>query len=189
MSVCLPITKMVIGDPEAKLKSQISTQENEAKLCPGGEDSKFLQCRDSDWSLCPPGPHTKLCLSLTFSINIYQTSIFVFCFCFFLNLRDREKNNMCRHQWGRGRKREGENLKQAPCSVQSLTWSSIPHPWDHDLSQNQESSNSTDWATQVPPAKHIWMLCYLIKNSSFQLNFTTTWTQHEVLVSDPSQNQ
>ena len=41
----------------------------------------------------------------------------------------------------RQREREGEreNLKQAPCSAQSLTWGSIPRSWDHDLSQDQDS--------------------------------------------------
>ena len=38
----------------------------------------------------------------------------------------------------RGRERWRENLKQAPHSSQSPTWGSIPQPWDHDLSQNQE---------------------------------------------------
>ena len=36
---------------------------------------------------------------------------------------------------GRGR----EPLKQTPCWARSPTWSSIPGPQDHDLSQNQES--------------------------------------------------
>ena len=51
---------------------------------------------------------------------------------------------------GRGQKeRERENLKQAACPTQSLTWDSIPWPWDHDLSQNRVGC-STDWATQEP---------------------------------------
>ena len=36
------------------------------------------------------------------------------------------------------REGERENLKQAPHSAQSLTQGSIPQPWVHDLSQNQE---------------------------------------------------
>ena len=37
-------------------------------------------------------------------------------------------------------KAEGERvLKQIPCWAQSPTWGSIPGPWDHDLSLNQES--------------------------------------------------
>ena len=33
---------------------------------------------------------------------------------------------------------ERENLKKAPCSALSLTQGSIPRPWDHNLSRNQE---------------------------------------------------
>ena len=39
---------------------------------------------------------------------------------------------------GREREREKRNFKQAPRSVQNQTWGSIPQPWDHDLSPNQE---------------------------------------------------
>ena len=35
--------------------------------------------------------------------------------------------------------RERENRKQAPRSVQSPVRGSIPQPWDHNLSRNQES--------------------------------------------------
>ena len=38
------------------------------------------------------------------------------------------------------RKRERENLKQAPCSAQIPTWGLIPWPWDHELNCNQESN-------------------------------------------------
>ena len=38
--------------------------------------------------------------------------------------------------------RQRENLKQAPRSVQSLAQGLIPPPWDHDLSQNQESDDT-----------------------------------------------
>ena len=42
----------------------------------------------------------------------------------------------------RGAEREGErereNLKQAPCPVQSPTQGSIPQSWEYDLSRNQE---------------------------------------------------
>lgn len=41
---------------------------------------------------------------------------------------------------------EEETLKQAPCPAWNPTPGSWPWPWDHDLGQNQESSN---WATQV----------------------------------------
>ena len=54
---------------------------------------------------------------------------------------------MVREQ-GRGAERERErekeggvwNLQQAPCSAWSQTWGSLPQPWDHDLSQIQESA-------------------------------------------------
>ena len=36
--------------------------------------------------------------------------------------------------------RERENLKQVPCSAQSLMWGSLSRPGVHDLSQNQESN-------------------------------------------------
>ena len=39
---------------------------------------------------------------------------------------------------GREREKERENLKQAPCSAQSLIWGLISLPWDHDLSRNHE---------------------------------------------------
>ena len=64
--------------------------------------------------------------------------------------------------WGRGRRREGEreNLKQAWSPMQS----SIPRPWDHDLSRNQESGRSTNRATQVP------LDCYKILTCSFDFH-------------------
>ena len=60
---------------------------------------------------------------------------------------------------GRGQR---ERKKQTPRWVGSLTWGSIPKPWDHDLSWCL-----ADWATQVPLdmhfkkyywAKHAWVL-------------------------------
>ena len=42
------------------------------------------------------------------------------------------------HKWER-EARGREILKQVPHSVQSPMWGSIPQPWDHDLSLNQES--------------------------------------------------
>ena len=45
-------------------------------------------------------------------------------------MRDRE---------GAGDRGSGrQNLQQAPCPAGSPTCGSIPQPWDHDLSQNQE---------------------------------------------------
>ena len=62
---------------------------------------------------------------------------------FFLFETDRETERqrggkpMCKVAESRGKERE--NLKQAPWLGQSPTRGSIPHPWDRDLSQNQES--------------------------------------------------
>ena len=43
-------------------------------------------------------------------------------------------------EWGKGAEGEGENPKQAPLdSAWSPMRGSIPRPWGHDLSQNQES--------------------------------------------------
>ena len=40
---------------------------------------------------------------------------------------------MCVHGgWGGAQVGERENPKQAPCSVQSPTWGSIPEPWDQE---------------------------------------------------------
>ena len=40
---------------------------------------------------------------------------------------------------GEGHREGDKNPKQAPHSVRSLTWGSIPRRWDHDLSWDQES--------------------------------------------------
>ena len=52
----------------------------------------------------------------------------------------------------RWREREGEreNLKQVPHSAQSPMGNLNPWPWDHDLSQNQES----DIQLIIPPSVH-----------------------------------
>ena len=62
-----------------------------------------------------------------FSINWEKGD---FCFLFVEGERERHV--------GKGRERKGQNLKQAPCPVQSPTQSLTSQPWDHDLSQNQE---------------------------------------------------
>ena len=53
---------------------------------------------------------------------------------------------------GRGRERERErerqNPKKPPHSVQSPMQGSIPWPWDHDLSQSQESDAWGAWVAQ-----------------------------------------
>ena len=48
--------------------------------------------------------------------------------------RGRETGTEVERQKRREGERERENLKQAPCSVQSPKWGSIPQPWNHDLS-------------------------------------------------------
>ena len=64
--------------------------------------------------------------------------------------------------WGIGREREREregekeNPKQAPFSAWSLTQGCIPRPWDHDLSQNQESD------TWSKPPRLPWALAFLV---------------------------
>ena len=64
------------------------------------------------------------------------------------------------HEQGRGA--EEQNLKQAPCSVQSLTQSLIPQPLDHDLSPNQESGPQ-----QTKPCRHPRraIFCHMFKDA------------------------
>ena len=47
---------------------------------------------------------------------------------FFLRERERERKRENACKWGKGQR---ENLKQAPYSVQNLTWGLIPQAWDH----------------------------------------------------------
>ena len=56
-----------------------------------------------------------------------------------LVILERESVCMCTHERGRGEAEgEGENLKQALHRAQSkLKQGSIPGPWEHDLSRNQ----------------------------------------------------
>ena len=89
------------------------------------------------------------------------------------------------HEWGEGqRKREKENPKQAArCSAWSPTWGltqdSIPRPWNHDLSQNQESRCSRDWATQVPQSNKIlsklYMCCARLKDTKSSASLLYIW--------------
>ena len=60
----------------------------------------------------------------SFKINV--------CLIFKFYFRERD------HKLGRGTEEKGQNLKQTPYSAQSPTQGSIPWPWDHDLSWNQE---------------------------------------------------
>ena len=62
--------------------------------------------------------------------------IYIYIYIYIYRERERERERV---QAGERRKgKEKENLKQAPCSVQSPTQGSIPQPRDHDLSKNQE---------------------------------------------------
>ena len=76
--------------------------------------------------------------SMTFFKNVY--------------LLKRERERQRTHVGEGQRARERKNPKQAPC-CQHRTWlgAGTHEPWDHDLSQNQESGRLTNWATQVPP--------------------------------------
>lgn len=83
-------------------------------------------CLSTEPHGCPPFPFS-VCSHAVFFFFVFR-----FIYLFF---------------WG-GRA-EGESFKQTPCWAQSLTWGSMPWPWDHDLSWNRVSS-PTDWATQTP---------------------------------------
>ena len=61
---------------------------------------------------------------------------------------------------------ERDNLKQAPCSVQSPTQGSIPQPWDHNLKRNQESDAQLTEPPQVPQLQ----LLFLNTHSIIQLS-------------------
>ena len=53
---------------------------------------------------------------------------------------ERGGERICERTTGGGDREKGkETLQQTPCWGGSLTQSSIPEPWDHDLSRNQES--------------------------------------------------
>ena len=63
---------------------------------------------------------------------------------FFDREREREsERERERERESREGEREKENLKQSPCSVQSLMQGLIPQSWYHDLSQNRESGHES----------------------------------------------
>ena len=68
-----------------------------------------------------------------------------FFFTFLKNLFETERVH-AHMGGGGGRGRRRENPKQAPRSAQSLTRGSIPCPWDHDPSRNQESEQRSTGA-------------------------------------------
>ena len=74
--------------------------------------------------------------------------------------------------WGRGTGGGRENLSQTPCWAQSQTWGSISWPWDHDLSQNQESDA---YLTGLPrcPKNHFWYQQWV------DINKTQVWTSEK----------
>ena len=77
------------------------------------------------------------------------------------------------HEQGRarGRERKRENLKQALCSAQSPMRGSIPQPWDHDLSQNQESD-----AQLTEPPRHPKICFFFIVPGGLRPGVLKIWT-------------
>ena len=67
-----------------------------------------------------------------------------------------ERERACAWVREQQRKREKQNLKQAPgseLSAQSLVWAQTHKPWDHDLAK---VGRLTYWTTQVPQG----ILCF-----------------------------
>ena len=97
----------------------------------------------------------------------------------FIYLFQRECPPAC--EWGEGQ-REGD--KQTPHWVWSPMWGSIPGPWDHDLSWNQElDAQLTEWATPVSPCRYflktismysIYLHIYLFTYNYFYLFDSTS---------------
>ena len=81
-----------------------------------------------------------LVLDLYFKKNTFFT---------FIVFRERE----CMKE-ERGRGKERENLKQAPCSVRSPTRGLIPRLWEHDLNRNQESNTQLTEPPRHPSPLH-----------------------------------
>ena len=76
---------------------------------------------------------------------------FPFFFFFFMFIYFWERDSEHARTGDGGGCRETENPKQAPCSQgRGQCGARTQEPWDHDLSQNQESGHLTDWATQAP---------------------------------------
>ena len=93
-------------------------------------------------------PHELLTYNVA-KMEVVFVCLFVFCLSCFL---EREKYQVKGE--GEERRKRG-NLTQAPCSVPSPTQGSIPQPWDHNLSQNQESDAQE---TDLPQASHDFIL-------------------------------
>ena len=91
----------------------------------------------------------------------------------------------------RERERERENLNQAPCSVWSPIWGSIPPPWDHDPWLKSRVECSTNWVTQLPLKRIYWQHkiwhnhCFVIVLyfSFYGMFFTTNLTAASFLKS------
>lgn len=73
--------------------------------------------------------------------------VFFFFKDIFISFRERA----CR---GRARERGRKNAKQTPYWAWSLMWGSIPQPWDHDPSGNQE----LDAKLTEPPRRPSWTI-------------------------------
>ena len=70
---------------------------------------------------------------------------------------------------GRGAEAERKNFKQSPCSAQSQTLGSIPWPWGHDLTRNQE----LDGQQTGPPTCPFW--CFYWDCIKSVDEFTDSW--------------
>ena len=64
-------------------------------------------------------------------------------------------------RWG-----ERETPKQIPCWMQSLTWDSISQPWDHGLSQNQESYMQLTEPPRYLPVR-FYFKCFFLGKECF----------------------
>ena len=89
-----------------------------------------------------------LSIMVSSSIHVIANGNFILLKTFLkilISERERERESAS----GGGAERERVNPKQAPNSAQSPTWGSIPCPWDHELSRNQESD-----AELTEPPRH-----------------------------------
>ena len=104
--------------------------------------------------------HVKSC-RLCRQQNLSEEIIYFLLFYFIIYKRD----SACEQGRQRERERERErgNLKQAAHLVWSLTQGSIPQPWDHDLSPNQESGAQP---TEPPRCPYLQRLLTEIKNTT-----------------------
>ena len=57
----------------------------------------------------------------------------------FLRYIETEQRRGEKGEGGRERERDGGRERERDSDSWSLTWGSIPQPWDHNLSRNQQS--------------------------------------------------